>query len=184
MRIEVVDKGIVLKHILIVNHLILAFHLVRQISTNTQRVIVRQLPVHTSRIGQVIVLPRHRIRAILTEYLIRCGDILDGAVLTIVLMIVIHRAKHINAVLTIVCTYFRLRTIEIVTQVVLIRQCEVETEAVALLTDSADAHHGPHRRVVLRTRIVDHLYIADFLAPETLQFASVAHLAAINIYKR
>ena len=125
--VEVVDKGIILEHVLVVNYLILAVHLVRQIGTHTQRVIVRQLPVHTKRIGQVIMLPRHRVRTILTKNLIRRGDILDGTVLTIVLMIVIHRAKHINAVLAIVSTYFCLRTVEIVTQVVLIRQCEVET---------------------------------------------------------
>ena len=66
----------------------------------------------------------------------------------------------------------------------LIRQREVETEAVTLLTDSADAHHGPHCRVILRTRIVDHLYIADFLAAQTLQFAIVAHQSTVDIDKR
>ena len=184
VRVEVVDKGIVLEHVLVVNYLILAVHLVRQIGTHTQRVIIIYLPVHTSRIGQVIMLPRHRIGAILTEYLIRRGDILDGAVLTIVLMIVIHRAKHINAVLAIVSTYFCLRTVEVITQVVLIGQSEVETEAFTLLTDSADAHYGSYLGIVLRTRIVDYLYIAYFLAAQTLQFVIVAHQSAVDIDKR
>ena len=183
MRIEVVDQGIVQKHILIIDHLIGAtLGAMRQVGTHTQRVIVRQLPVHASRIRQVIILPRHRVRTILPKHLIPCGDVLDRAVLAIVLMEIVHRAKHVDTVLAIVGPQLHLRTVEIVAKVVLVGQRQVEAEAVALLADGTDAHHSPNRRVILRTRVVDHLHVADILAAQPLQLAVVAHQSPINIY--
>ena len=86
-----VYQRIVLKHVLIVYHLIGAtLGAMRQVGTHTQRVIIIYLPVHASRVSQIIILPRHRVGAILTEHLICCGDILDGAILAIVLMEEIH----------------------------------------------------------------------------------------------
>ena len=154
----------------------------RQIGTHPQRVIVIQLPVHTSRIGQVVILPRHRVRTILTKHLISRGDILDGTVLAIILMKVIHRAKDIDTIGAVVSPEFHLRTVKIVAQVMLVSQRQVEAEAVALLTYRTDAHHSPNRRIILRTGIVDHLHVADILAAQTLQFAVVAHQPPINIY--
>ena len=61
---------------------------------------------------------------------------------------------------------------------------EVKAQAVALLLAGTDAHHGPHLGIVLGTGVVDDLHVADVLAVQTLQFAGIAHLPSINIYKR
>ena len=184
MRVEMVDMYVILKHIFVVNHLIGAVRLLRKVGSHPKRVILVQLPVYTCRIGKVVVLPRHRVRTILAEYLVRFGDVLDGAVLAIVLMVIVDRAKDIDSMGTIVGTQLHLWTIEIVAQVVLVKQRRIQAQTIALLLTGTDAYHGPHLGIVLSTRVVDDLHVADVLAMQTLQFACVAHLAAINIYKR
>ena len=102
----------------------------------------------------------------------------------VVLMEIIHRAEDVDAVLAIVGSQLDLWTLEIVAQVVLVGQRDIKAQTVTLLFAGTDAYHCPHLSIVLGAGVVDDLHVADVLAMQTLQFACVAHLAAINIYKR
>ena len=112
------------------------------------------------------------------------GLVPERAVLAVVLMEIVHGAEHIDAVLTVVGARLDLWTLEVVAQVVLIGQRNIKAQAVALLLAGTYAYHCPHLSIVLGTRGVDDLHVADVLAMQTLQFAGIAHLATINIYKR
>ena len=114
MGVEMVYQHIILQHIFVVDNLVGAAEIVCQVGTHTQGMIVRQLPVHASRVGQLVVLPRHRVGTILAEHLARLGDVLDSAVLAVVLMEIVHGAEDIDAVLTVVGTQLHLRTFEVV----------------------------------------------------------------------
>ena len=96
----------------------------------------------------------------------------------------IHRSKHIYTILTIVSPHLDLWTIEVITQVALVSQRQVETQSIALQLSRTNAHHGSYLGIVLGTGVVDDLHVADVLAVQTLQFAGIAHLPSINIYKR
>ena len=61
---------------------------------------------------------------------------------------------------------------------------EMKAQTFALLLTGTDAHHCQHLSVVLRTRIVDNLHVADVLTAQTFQFACIAHLPTVYIYKR
>ena len=90
MGVEMVDEGIVLEHILVVDDLVLAAEEVRQVGTDTHGVVVRQLTVHACRIGQLVVLPCHRVGALLQEGLFRGHSLVpERTVLAMILMEII-----------------------------------------------------------------------------------------------
>ena len=123
VRVQMVYLHIIFYHILIVNHLVgTAFGAVCQVYARTHRVVLVQLPVHTSAIVQLVVLPRHGVRTMLQECLqVGHGLILYRTVLAVVLMVEIYLSEHIYPILAIVGTQLYLWTVEIVTQVALIR---------------------------------------------------------------
>ena len=181
-----IRQYIIRKDILIVYHLIGAtLRTMCQVGSHTQRVIVRQLPIYTSRIGQAIVFPRHRIGTILTEYLIFCfHNLFECAVLPIILVESINGSKHIDTILAIIDIESALWTIKIVAQVVLIGQCQSKTEPLSLLLTGTDSNHSPHLGVIFCTGVIDYLHIANILAAQSLQLVAVAHQSPVDIYKR
>ena len=48
----------------------------------------------------------------------------------------------------------------------------------------ADADHGPHRGIILRSRVVDDFHIADVIAAQAAQFAVIAHQPPVDIDNR
>ena len=93
-----VDERAVFKYVLIIYYHIGAAQIVRQVGTQAHRVVVRNLPVHTCSVGQLVVLPRHGIRAVLTEDFIGFCYLFQIAILAIILMEIVNRAKNVNAV--------------------------------------------------------------------------------------
>ena len=184
LREEMVNQHVVLKNILVVDDHVGAAQVVGQVGTGSHRVLVVYLPVDAGSVGQLVVLPRHGVRTILTEDLVDVGNFFQRAVLMVILMEIIHRTKHVNAVRSIVQPEFPGRSIKAIAQVLVVGQREIQTEAIALLTTGVDAHHRPDCGVILRSRVVDDLHIADVLAAQPLQFARVAQQTAVDIDER
>ena len=57
----------------------------------------------------------------------------------------------------------------------------IEAEALSLALDGAYPHHRAHGRVVLRSRIADHLHALDLVAEEPVQFGGVSDAAAVDV---
>ena len=95
-RVEVVDEKVILPDIFVIDDLVGAPQEVGQVGTHTDRVMVRQLPVESTGVSQTIIEPSHGVGAILTERVSGVGLLPQGAVLTIVLVVVPHPAEHIH----------------------------------------------------------------------------------------
>ena len=84
LAVKMVKEDIVFEDILIVNDLVLAAEIMRKVGTDTYRMIVGDLPVDTSGIYQLVILPCHGVWALLTEHFCGVGNLLQSAVLAIV----------------------------------------------------------------------------------------------------
>ena len=184
LGIEMVYKPAVLQHILVIDDLVGTSQEMRQVSTCSHKVIVGDLPVDTGIIYQLVVLPRHGVGTGLLKQLGRMCNFLQRAMLLVVHVVVPDAAKDIYSTCSVVQAELGIGGVDIVAQILFVCEDEVDAQTLTLLTLRTNAYHSPYCGVVLCSRVIDDLHVADVLTAQAFQLIHVTQLTAVEIDER